>query len=201
MSGRPAATDHPIKKLIAQRWSGRAIDPKPVKRSVVLSMLEAARWAPSCFGDQPWRFVVWDRHQQPDAWESAMSTLAEANQRWARQAPILILVLADSLFSRNDKPNRWGQYDAGAAAENLHLQGVAEGLVVHQMGGFDADATHLAFGIPDRYVPMSMIAVGYPGDVANLDQGYQEGETAARERRTLSELVFEGSWDQPLKQE
>ncbi|MEM6936038.1 MAG: nitroreductase family protein [Pseudomonadota bacterium] len=198
MSGRPAPADHPIESIISERWSGRAIDSRPVDRATVLSMLEAARWAPSCFGDEPWRFLLWDRERQPEGWEAALNTLADKNQQWARQAPVLILVMADSEFSRNGKPNRWAQYDTGAAAENLHLQGVAAGLVVHQMGGFDADAAHLAFGIPDRYVPMSMVAVGHPGELSDLDEDFQGGETGPRQRRPLSELVFEGAWDNPL---
>ncbi|MFK7956601.1 MAG: nitroreductase family protein [Lysobacterales bacterium] len=198
MSGRTAPAEHSIKPIIAKRWSGRAIDPRPVDRALVLSMLEAARWAPSCFADEPWRFMLWDKERNADSWDAAMNTLVPANQQWARNAPILILVLADSQFSRNDKPNRWGQYDTGAATENLHLQGVANGLVVHQMGGFDADAVQLAFGIPDRFTAMSMIAVGHPGNVDDLDEGYRDGETATRARRPLSELVFEGAWDQPL---
>ncbi len=199
MSGRPAITDHPVHPIIAERWSARAIDPdRPVEREKVLSMLEAARWAPSCFGDQPWRYLVWDRFEDSEAWEQAAANLAEGNQAWARPSPILILAVAATTFSRNGKPNRWGQYDTGAATENLHLQGVKLGLVVHQMGGFDPDAARSLFGIPDDFEPMAMIAVGYPGQVADLPEGYQDSESAPRQRKPLAELAFRGSWDTPL---
>ncbi len=198
MSGRSAPTDHPIDSIIAQRWSARAIDPRPLERRLLLSMLEAARWAPSCFGDEPWRFLVWDRERQPGPWETAMGTLVEANQQWARNAPVLLLVMADSQFSRNHKPNRWGQYDTGAAAENLHLQGVAHGLVVHQMGGFDAEAARQAFQVPVRFELMSMIAVGHPAPPNSLDEATAKAENSPRQRRPLAEFAFEGAWDLPL---
>ncbi len=198
MSARPAPADHAINPIIADRWSARAIDPRPVDRALILSMLEAARWAPSCFGDEPWRFLLWDRERQPERWELAMNTLVSGNQQWARNAPILILVLADSQFTRNEKPNRWGQYDAGAAAENLHLQGVANGLVVHQMGGFDANGIQRAFGIPDRFSAMSMIAVGHPGVVDGSAQDRKDQDSAPRTRQPLSERVFEGAWNEPM---
>ncbi|MEM9530472.1 MAG: nitroreductase family protein [Pseudomonadota bacterium] len=198
MSGRPAPTQHPISDVIANRWSSRAIDTRALERDKLKSLLEAARWAPSCFGDEPWRFIVWDRSEDAAAWERAMSTLAGKNQLWARKAPVLLLVLADTLFRQNEKPNRWGEYDTGAAAENLHLQGVALGLVVHQMGGFDPDAAREQFAIPDRYSPMAMVAVGYPGKLEDLDEGFHGGETGERKRRPLAELAFEGRWGQSL---
>lgn len=194
MSGRTAPARHDIAPMIAERWSARAISDQMVESKLVLQMLEAARWAPSCFGDEPWRFIVWDRYRDAQSWESAASILAEKNQLWARSAPVLILSLADSEFERNGKPNRWGQYDTGAATENLHLQGVAMGLVVHQMGGFDVDAARKQFAIPERFTPMAMIAVGYPGDLEDLDESFRDGETAPRQRRPLTELAYQDRW-------
>ena len=192
---RPAPTDHPIHELFANRWSARAIDTeKPVERESLLSMLEAARWAPSCFGDQPWRYIVFDRHHDAEAWEAAADCMAEGNQKWARSAPVLLAALADSAFTRNDKPNRWGPYDTGAATLSLHVQGVALGLVVHQMGGFSGSALAEKFGIPERYQPMAMIAVGHPGELDDLHEDYQGSELGKRQRRPLSELAFEGRW-------
>ena len=198
-AGRKATTDHPISPLIAQRWSARAINPnQAVPRDVLLRMLEAARWAPSCFGDEPWRYMVWDRSRNPDAWQAALACLAEKNQQWARNAPVLLLSLASQQFSKNAKSNRWGQYDTGAATENLHLQGVEEGLVVHQMGGFDADQVMQTFAIPDSLTAMAMIAIGYPASVDTLPESFHSGETAARTRTPLAELVCEDQWDKRL---
>ncbi|MEM9301357.1 MAG: nitroreductase family protein, partial [Pseudomonadota bacterium] len=185
-AGRPAPTELPIHPVIRGRWSGRAMDAaKPVERETVLTLLEAARWAPSCFGDEPWRYIVWDRNEDPEGWEAAASILAPKNQEWARSAPILLAVLANSQFSRNGKPNRWGEYDTGAATENLHLQGVELGLVVHQMGGFDGAAVSEQFGVPEHFTPMAMVAIGYPGPIEDLGEDFQSGETGERERRPL----------------
>ena len=194
-AGRKADAQYPIASIVAQRWSARAIDRDTnVPRDVLLQLLEAARWAPSCFGEEPWRFMVWDRARNHDAWQAALTCLADKNQQWARNAPVLLLSLASQQFSRNGKPNRWSQYDTGAATENLHLQGVEAGLVVHQMGGFDADAVMQRFAIPDSLTPMAMIAVGYPAPVEVLPEAFRDGETAARSRSPLSELICEDQW-------
>lgn len=192
---KPAPTNHPVASIIANRWSARTIDPaRPVERDKLMSMLEAARWAPSCFGDQPWCFLFWDRDRDAHAWEQAASILVQKNQLWARNAPVLILSCAKQHFNHDQKPNRWAQYDTGAAAENLHLQGVELGLVVHQMGGFNAELARERFNIPDEFIPMAMIALGYPGKLDDLAEEFRSAETAARQRNQISQFVFEGCW-------
>lgn len=192
---KDALSAHPIHELIAARWSARAIDPqRPLARETLLSLLEAARWAPSCFGEQPWRYIVWDRFRNDTAWQQAFDCLTEGNQAWARNAPILMLSLAHELWERNGKPNRWARHDTGAASENLCLQAIAAGLVAHQMGGFDADAIRRAFSIPNEYTPMGMIAVGHPASPDLLPDGLREKELAPRSRRPLSEIAFMDAW-------
>lgn len=191
-----ATTSEPIHDLLAHRWSPRAIDQEsPVDRAALTALLEAARWAPSCFGDQPWRFMVWDRFSDEAGWKSAFDCLAEGNQAWVRRAPVLVAAVADSEFSRNGKANRWGQYDTGAASENLCLQATALGLVAHQMGGFDPAKLADTFGIPERFTAMAMIAVGHPADPSTLPEDRQEDERAPRSRRPLGEIAFQGRWD------
>jgi nitroreductase len=120
---KPAITQVPIDPILANRWSGRAYDAsKAVSKEQIIALLEAARWAPSCFGDQPWRFVVWDKQTDNKSWQKAFDCLAPANQAWVKDTSVLMLVCADTLFNHNQKPNRWGQYDTGAAAENIGLQ-------------------------------------------------------------------------------
>jgi nitroreductase len=200
MIDKPALTATPIHDVLARRWSGRAYDiHKPVSREQLLALLEAARWAPSCFGDQPWRYLVWDRHRDPVAWQKAFECLGEWNQNWVKNAPLLLLATADSHFQKNAKPNRWGQYDTGAASENICLQAVALGLMAHQMGGFDLDKTRKTFNIPDAFTPMAMIAVGYPGAPDMLNDELKTQELAARERHPLGERFFESAWDVPIK--
>jgi nitroreductase len=196
---KPAITQTPIHDLLAARWSGRAYDVnKQVSRELVISLLEAARWAPSCFGDQPWRFVVWNRSEDEAGWQRAFDCLVPGNQEWVRNAQVLLLVTADTLFTHNGKPNRWGQYDTGAAAENLCLQAEALGLMAHQMGGFDAEKVRSEFGVPEQYIPMAMIAVGYPADPSTFPDEIREREFAPRKRRELGELFFAGAWDKPV---
>lgn len=196
---KPAITQQPIHELIANRWSGRAYDAsKPVTKDQLVSLLEAARWAPSCFGDQPWRYVVCNKSENLQAWQAAYDCLVPGNQSWAVNAPLLLLICADTLFSHNDKPNKWAPYDTGAATENLCLQATALGLMAHQMGGFDADKARTTFNVPERYQILAMVTVGYQADVESLTGETKERETAARSRKPLNELFFNGQWDQTI---
>jgi nitroreductase len=200
MLEKPAVTQPPIAELIARRWSPRAIDPdQPLGREHLLTLLEAARWAPSCFGDQPWRYLIWDRFRDPAGWRQAFECLAEGNQAWVRNAPVLLLSMAAPHFGHNDQPNRWAQYDTGAASENLCLQATALGLVAHQMGGFDSEQARARFNIPADHACMAMIAVGHPGPVEALPDALRERELAPRERKPLDRFVFEGGWGQALQ--
>lgn len=196
---KPAITQVPIDPTLANRWSGRAYDAsKAVSKEQIIALLEAARWAPSCFGDQPWRFVVWDKQTDNKSWQKAFDCLAPANQAWVKDTPVLMLVCADTLFNHNQKPNRWGQYDTGAAAENICLQAASMGLMAHQMGGFDSDKARETFAIPEQYIPMAMLCVGYAADIKTVTGDALDRETAARTRRPLNELFFDGSWGNPI---
>lgn len=200
MLKKPAITQVPIADLIALRWSPRAIDPqKPLERDHLLALLEAARWAPSCYGDQPWRYLFWDRFQDPTAWQQAFECLAEGNQIWVKNAPVLLLSVAVPHFGHNSKPNRWAAHDTGAASENLCLQATALGLVAHQMGGFDADHIRARFDIPADHQCMAMIAVGHPAPAESLPQDLLNKERAARQRRPLEEILFQGHWGKGLQ--
>lgn len=196
---KPAITQEDIHEIIANRWSGRAYDAsQPVSQANIVSLLEAARWAPSCYGDQPWRFIVWDKNQDAAAWQKACDCIVPGNQAWAKDAPVLVLVCADTLFNHNQKPNRWGGYDTGAAAVSLCLQATSIGLMTHQMGGFDGDKARVAFNIPEQFEMMSMMSVGYAADIESLEGETKERETSARQRRPLGELFFNGEWNQPI---
>ena len=195
----PAITQVKIDETIAKRWSGRAYDAaKPVTQTQIIALLEAARWAPSCFGDQPWRFIVWDKNTDAAAWQLAFDCLVPANQTWAKDAPVLVLTCADTLFSHNQKPNRFAQYDTGAATENLCLEAAHQGLMAHQMGGFMADQVQAVFNIPAQYTPMAMLTVGYQADIASLEGDVLSRETAARTRKPLGELFFNGAWGKAI---
>ncbi|MGE3594167.1 MAG: nitroreductase family protein [Dehalococcoidia bacterium] len=192
-------TREAIHEPLARRWSGRAYDPeRPVDRQALIAMLEAARWAPSCFGDQPWRYVIWDRFADATAWQRGFQCLAEGNRSWARAAPILMVACADTRLTRNGEPNRWGSYDTGAASMSLCIQATVLGLMVHQMGGFDAAMVAREFAIPDRYHPMAMITVGYQLPRERIDASVRDREEAARLRRPLGQSFFFGEWEHPV---
>ncbi len=199
MQAKPAITRVKIHDLIQARWSPRAFDVnKPISHEDLLALLEAARWAASCFNDQPWRFVVCDKNTDADSWQQALSTLAERNQLWAKNAPVLMLSVAMANFNHNDKPNRWAMYDTGAACANLSIQATALGLIVHQMGGFDAEKARVVFHLPHDCTPMAMMAVGYQADIEILDEDFKATELAERSRAALYERFYAGKWAVPL---
>jgi len=192
---KKAPTGVPIHELFARRWSSRAFDAnRPVPRGQLTVLLEAARWAPSCNGDEPWRYLIWDRGRDPEGWQKAFDCLSESNKKWVKNVPLLMLSCAGSAFAATGKPNRWTQHDTGAASCSLALQAAASGLMVHQMGGFDVDKARSAFGIPADYTPMAMIAVGYQTTPDILDPETKEKELKARARKPLAERFFEGGW-------
>lgn len=199
MISKPAETLQPIDPLIQRRWSGRAFVPdRPVTREQIIALLEAARWAPSCWGDQPWRYIVFDRHHNEAAWRQGFECLSEGNQAWVISAPVLMLAAADTQFTRNAKPNRWGHHDTGAASENICLQAASMGLMAHQMAGYDRDKARAVFGIPQRFDLMSMIAVGYPAPRETLAGDVLARELEPRQRAPLGERFFDSTWEKPI---
>lgn len=199
MIEKPADTEQKIEKVLAERWSGRAYDATlAVTNEQVVAMCEAARWAPSCFGDAPWRYIVWNRHQDEVSWQKAFDCLVPGNQAWAKNASVLILAASAQSFSHNDKPNSWNGYDTGAASVSLCVQAAAMGLMSHQMGGFDADKLKAAFAIPENIKLWAMIAVGHPAPLDSLDEAQLEQELKARERRPLATQFFSGDWNIPF---
>ena len=195
MLRKPAQTSRPIHELLARRWSTRAFDAaKPVTREQLTTLLEAGRWAPSCNGDEPWRYLVWDRARDPEGFQKAFDCLSDNNKKWVKNVPLLMLSCAGSNFAATGKPNRWTQHDTGAASLSIALQADVLGLAAHQMGGFDAEKARAAFGIPVEYTPMAMIAVGYQTAPDVLDEETKKKELTPRARKPLAERFFEGGW-------
>jgi len=195
MLDRLALTSKPIHDLLARRWSPRAFDPnRPVSRDQLKVLLEAGRWAPSCNGDEPWRYLIWDKGRDPGGWQKAFECLSENNKKWVKNVPLLMLSCAGSIFEATGKPNRWTQHDTGAASVSIALQATAMGLMVHQMGGWDVDKARAAFGIPAEYTPMAMIAVGYQTGPDILDEETKAKELRPRARKPIAERFFEGGW-------
>ncbi|MFQ5346110.1 MAG: nitroreductase family protein [Mariprofundus sp.] len=185
----------PVERLFAERWSTRAFDgEKPVADELIASCLEAARWAPSCYGAEPWYYIIANRFADEANWDKALESLARGNQLWAKQAPVLIVAAAEPVFSHNGKRNRWAEFDTGQATICLCLQASVLGLASHQMGGFDPELLKQALGIPAQMHVMSVTAIGYPGPAEHLGDDFQAMETAPRTRKALTEIVHAGAW-------
>jgi nitroreductase len=192
---KQAATKYPIHELLSQRWSPRAFCDRPVEPEKLLSLLEAARWAPSSNNEQPWRFIIASR-DNPVEFEKVLACLMEGNVAWAKRAYALILTVAKITFDRNGQPNRHAFHDVGIATENLALQATAVGLVVHPMAGIYPQKAREIFGIPEDYDVVAALAVGYPADESSLSLELRERELAPRKRKPLEEIVFTGRWGQ-----
>jgi nitroreductase len=200
MDDRKAQTRVPINELLANRWSPRAYDVnRTLSREQLAALLEAARWAPSCNGDEPWRYVIFERNRDPESWQKAFDCLSENNKKWVKNVPVLLLSCGGSIFEHSGKPNRYGQHDTGAASACLALQGAAMGLAVHQMGGYDAQKARAAFDIPEEYTPMAMIAVGYQAAPDVLDEETKAKELKPRSRKPLETHFFEGAWGKGIQ--
>ena len=200
MEDRPAETSVPIHDLLSNRWSPRAYDVnRQVPRAALAALLEAARWAPSCNGDQPYRYLVFEKSRDPEGWQKAFDCLSENNRKWVKNVPVLMLSCAGSIFAHNGKPNRYGPHDVGASSMAMALQGTALGLAVHQMGGFDAGKARDAFAVPAEYTPMAMIAVGYQAAPDVLDEETKAKELRPRSRKPLADLFYEKGWGNSIK--
>jgi nitroreductase len=198
MNSNAAPTDHAIHDLLRERWSPRAFAPRDVETDKLARLLEAARWAPSSYNEQPWHFLVATR-DQPAEFERMLGVLWEGNQAWAKDAPVLVITAARKHFARGGKPNLHAWHDVGQAIAHLSVQATAEGLVVHQMMGFDAEAARTVYGIPDDHEAVTAVAIGYIGDPASLPEPLRERELAPRERRPLADFVFTGNWGASLR--
>ena len=157
--------------------------------------MEAARWAPSCYNEQPWRFVV-AHASHTEGFAGILSTLVPFNQSWAKSAAVIGIAIARLQFAKNGKPNDWARYDTGQAMAQLTMQAEFEGAKVHQMGGFDPAACAQVLGIPEGFVAVAAFAIGYEGDPSTLDPQMQPGEMALSERTPLEEIVFHGKFSQ-----
>lgn len=199
MQERKAITSVPINELAARRWSPRAFDAqRGVTPAQTEALIEAARWAPSCFGAEPWRFLVWNRAVDAAGWQQAFDCLSDNNRKWCNKVPLLFLACAGANFEHNGQTNRWAQYDTGMAALSLSLEAVAQGLVAHQMGGFDIAKVRAAFAIPDDFMPMAMIAVGYQAAPETIDdEETRQKELKARARKPVAGRFYGGRWGHP----
>ncbi len=183
-------SDKDINNLIFERWSPRAFSGKPIDEQKLMNILEAARWAPSCFNDQPWRFIVAAAEKDRAV---VIEALADTNKLWAKNAPVLVAVASRTSFSHNDKPNRWNGFDAGCAWGYLALEARRQGLYAHAMGGFDKLKLKELLELPDEYELYAVVAIG---ELASIDVLSEElrGREKPSERKPLENIVHFGKY-------
>jgi len=189
-----ASTEFPVIDLIKNRWSPRAFSSAPIEEEKIMSLLEAARWAPSCYNEQPWNFILFKRENREE-FNKILDVLSPRNKLWAKGAPLILLSVAKTTFERNGKTNRHALHDVGAAVTNLTMQATSMGLYIHQMAGFNSEKAQQLFKIPDGYEPVSAMAIGYYGNIEDLPDEFKKSETATRRRKPVSDFVFQGTWE------
>ena len=180
-----------INPLFVNRWSPRAMSGEEISHDDLMGLFEAARWAPSSYNNQPWRFIYAMRNT--DHWQRLFSLLIDWNKIWAQNAAVIVAVISRKNFEFNEKPAITHQFDAGAAWENLALEATTRGLVTHGMQGFDYNEARKALQVPDSFDVMAMIAIGKLGQKENLPSDLQEREYPS-DRKSLKEIVMEGKF-------
>jgi nitroreductase len=180
---------YPINPLILNRWSPRSMTGEDIDNEEIMSLFEAARWAPSSYNNQPWRFIYAKRNTEH--WDRLFNLLAEANKTWAKNSALLVVVISRKNFEYNEKPARTHQFDAGSAWENLALEAFSRDIVAHGMQGFDYDKARIDLEIPADFEVMAMIAIGKKGPAESLPPELQEKEKLT-DRKPLKDIVMEG---------
>lgn len=183
---------HPVDELFLDRWSPRAMTGEELSEAELLTLFEAARWAPSSFNNQPWRILYARRGTRH--WQTFFDLLVEGNQAWAKDAAALVLFASKETFDHNGQPYPTHSFDTGAAWENLALQAARNNLVAHGMQGFDYERARTSLKIPEGFRVEAMAAVGRPAPADSLPERLRAREVPS-DRKPLSETVCEGPFD------
>jgi nitroreductase len=197
MNTKKAVTDYPILPILAERWSPYGFENRPVSETDLCSLFEAARWAASSYNEQPWNYLVATRENSAE-FGRLLSCLVEANQAWAKEAPVLILGIVSLRFARNNQDNRAAVHDLGLAAGNLLAEATTRGLSVHHMIGILPDKARELYQIPEFFEAWTAMAIGYKADPTKLPDALRERDVAPRQRKPLNKFVFTGRWGNPM---
>ncbi len=190
---KQANTKISIHPLIKNRWSPRAFDNNAVEEEKIINIIEAARWAPSAYNEQPWRFII--GKSGDENYLKIFDSLVEWNQKWVKNVPLLILNIAKKKFSHNNKINDTALYDLGQSVAFMVLEAENQGLVCHQMSGFDHEQIIVTFEIPEGFEPVSITAIGYQGEISTLPEDFVSLEKADRKRKPAKELLFDSFFE------
>ncbi|MBT8334115.1 MAG: nitroreductase family protein [Desulfobacterales bacterium] len=178
-------------KEIDERRAKRALSEDKIPDEVVARLMKAATYAPSCFNSQPWRFMVVTEGDSLGKLHDALS----GGNYWAKKAPMLVVVATKlTLDARLSDSRDYAPFGCGLATENLLLQAFADGLYAHPMAGFDPLIVKEAFDIPEDYIVITLIAIGYPGSLGGLSEKHVAAEGSARNRKAETEVISYNSW-------
>lgn len=178
-----------LQKQIQERWSPREFSDKAIAEADMFQLFEAARWAPSCYNEQPWRFIFACKKTAKEStdFDRLAECLVDGNA-WAKNAAALVLTIANPTFEHNGKPNAYSWHDVGLATAQLILQAEYQGIKAHPMAGFDKQKAKSSLGIPTAMEPVAMIALGYPVEGSTMP------DVSQRDRRGLDDVVYQGRW-------
>jgi len=183
--------EYPVGSIFLERHSPRAMSGELVSKEELMSLFEAAKWAPSAYNSQPWRFLY--ALKDTSEWETFFNLMGDFNKEWTKNAGALIVVISRKNFEHDGNPSITHSFDTGAAWENLALQGTASGLVVHGMSGFDYEKARNDLDVPEGYSVEAMIAVGKPGKEEDLPEQMRAGEKP-NGRKDINEIAIEGKF-------
>ena len=163
--------DHPIEDIFIKRWSPRSFTGEAMKQATLLTIFEAARWAPSSYNSQPWRFVY--AHRDTPAWQPLFDLLVPGNQAWASNAAVLMVAFSKTMMNARgeEKPSHSHSLDAGAAWQSIALQATMLGWHAHGMVGLDMKRAIPVLGVPHGYHVECAIALGRRGDYRGAVRG------------------------------
>jgi len=185
-----------ILEIIQERWSPYSFSSTPVEEFKLKAMFEAAGYAPSCNNEQPWMFV-YSTQKEVKIFNDYLGFLVDSNRVWAKDAYALVISMARTKFSYNNKPNRHAFHDTGMAVSNLLIQALAMDVYVHQMAGYSVDKVKDYFKLNDDIEPVAMMAVGYMGDGVSLSPELLKRDEKRRPRKSANEFTFKNSLSDP----
>lgn len=183
--------ENKVDDLFIQRWSPRAFSSEEIKDEDLMSLFEAAKWAPSSYNNQHWRFIYAKRNTK--YWAKFMNLMIEFNQSWAKNASVLVVIVSKKTFDHNNEQSITHSFDTGAAWMSLALQATIKGYITHGMQGFDYDKARKELGVPEEYNVEAMIAIGKQGKKEDLPKEMQEKE-APSDRKKIADIVMEGKF-------
>lgn len=184
--------EYEIESNFYQRWSPRAMSGEAITETELMSLFEAAKWAPSAFNNQPWRFLYAARDSQ--YWPLFFNLIFEPNQIWTKNAAVLLVILSRNNAEYKESPNPTHSFDTGAAWLNLAMEASRRGLITHGMAGFDYEKAKLDLNIPEGFTVEAMVAIGRPGKKEDLAPELQAREFPS-DRKKVKEIINEGPYN------